>query len=104
MKVFPRALACLMLFISANAMADGDAARGEEKSALCAACHMPDGTGNQLLGAPNLTNNIWLYGGTPGWIEQSIREGRNGQMPPHSDFLGADKVHLLATYVYSLSL
>ena len=69
----------------------------------CAACHGADGTGNIAMGAPNLTDNIWLYGGSPGAVRQSIAEGRNGKMPAHRDFLGEDKVHLLATYVYSLS-
>ena len=71
--------------------------------ANCAACHMPTGTGNPALGAPNLTDNIWLYGGSPKTIAKTITEGRNGQMPAHGDFLGEDKVHLLAAYVYSLS-
>jgi cytochrome c oxidase cbb3-type subunit 3 len=71
---------------------------------VCAACHMPDGTGNQALGAPNLTDDTWLYGGSKGVIAKSIMEGRNGVMPAHSEFLGDDKVHLLTTYVYSLSL
>jgi len=70
---------------------------------LCAACHGADGTGNPALGAPNLTDNVWLYGGSPGSIRKSIAEGRNGQMPAHRDFLGEDKAHLLAAYVYSLS-
>ncbi len=69
----------------------------------CAACHGADGTGNQALGAPNLTDSIWLYGGSPGVIRQTIAEGRNGRMPAHRDFLGEDKAHLVATYIYSLS-
>jgi len=80
------------------------AARGGEKyTMLCAACHGADGTGNQALGAPNLTDNIWLYGGSKARISETIALGRNGIMPPHADFLGKDKVHLLAAYVYSLS-
>ena len=84
-----------------------DAAKAEagkpQFDAMCAACHMPDGTGNQALGAPNLTDNIWLYGGSPGAIAKTINDGRKGVMPTHKDFLGEDKVHLLAAYVYSLS-
>jgi cytochrome c oxidase cbb3-type subunit 3 len=80
------------------------AARGGEKFAmLCAACHGADGTGNQALGAPNLTDNIWLYGGSEARVYETIAKGRNGMMPAHADFLGKDKVHLLAAYVYSLS-
>ncbi|HZJ91878.1 MAG TPA: cytochrome-c oxidase, cbb3-type subunit III [Thiopseudomonas sp.] len=70
---------------------------------MCVACHGPDGTGNQMLGAPNLTDRIWLYGSSFAQVQQTIRHGRNGQMPAQADFLGNDKVHLLAAYVYSLS-
>jgi cytochrome c oxidase cbb3-type subunit 3 len=69
----------------------------------CAACHGADGTGNTALGAPNLTDSSWLYGASAGVIRQSINDGRNGHMPAHRDFLGEDKAHLLATYIYSLS-
>lgn len=69
----------------------------------CVACHGADGTGNTAMGAPNLTDKIWLYGGSPGVIRQTISGGRNGKMPAHRDFLGEDKAHLLATYIYSLS-
>jgi cytochrome c oxidase cbb3-type subunit III len=80
------------------------AARGGEKFAmLCAACHGADGTGNQALGAPNLTDNIWLYGGSSTMVAETLAKGRNGVMPAHAEFLGKDKVHLLAAYVYSLS-
>jgi cytochrome c oxidase cbb3-type subunit 3 len=86
---------------------DADAAlvsAGQQHFATyCAACHGADGKGNQTLGAPNLTDNIWLYSASSGAISKTIAEGRNGKMPPHRDFLGEDKAHLLATYVYSLS-
>jgi len=70
---------------------------------FCVGCHMPGGTGNQALGAPNLSNNIWLYGGSPRSIKETIAKGRNGRMPAHSEFLGTAKSHVLAAYVYSLS-
>ncbi len=80
------------------------AAAGKEKFEMfCAGCHLPDGTGNKALGAPNLSNNIWLYGGSPRTIKETIAKGREGKMPAHSEFLGAAKVHVLAAYVYSLS-
>ena len=80
------------------------AAAGKEKfDMLCVGCHMPDGTGNQMLGAPNLTNNIWLYGGSPRAIKQSVAKGRSGRMPAHNEFLGSAKSHILAAYIYSLS-
>ena len=70
---------------------------------LCGACHGGDGGGNPQFGAPNLKDDIWLYGGSHLSIAESIAKGRNGLMPPHKDFLGEAKVHLLAAYVYSLS-
>ena len=76
---------------------------GKDKFAVCAGCHMPDGSGNQALGAPNLTDNKWLYGASVGAIKKSIREGRDGVMPAHKDFLGHDKSHIIAAYIYSLS-
>ena len=80
------------------------AGRGKEKyGMLCASCHGADGSGNQLLGAPNLTDNVWLYGGSQARVMESVAIGRNGQMPPHEEFLGRDKARLLAAYVYSLS-
>ena len=57
----------------------------------------------QMLGAPNLTDNTWLYGGSPGAIKQTLTKGRAGVMPAHKDLLGDEKVHLLTAYVYSLS-
>lgn len=69
----------------------------------CIGCHGPDGKGNQAVGAPNLTDNIWLYGGSEATVIQSITNGRNGRMPAWKDTLGTEKVHLLAAYVYSLS-
>ena len=70
---------------------------------FCAACHRADGSGNQELGAPNLTNDVWRYGGSPKAIEATIAGGRQGQMPPHEEFLGEAKAHILAAYVYGLS-
>lgn len=70
----------------------------------CVVCHGVDGKGNQLLGAPNLTDNIWLYGGEPVTIRQTLRDGRNGVMPAQQELLKQDRIHLLAAYVYSLSL
>ncbi len=70
----------------------------------CVACHGVDGKGNQALGAPNLTDDIWLYGGEPQDIRVSVRVGRNGEMPAQQELLKPDRIHLLAAYVYSLSL
>jgi cytochrome c oxidase cbb3-type subunit 3 len=86
-----------------DAPADEVTAGKQSFTTICAACHGADGTGNQALGAPNLTDNIWLYGASRGYIERSISQGRKGTMPAHKDLLGEDKVHILAAYVYSLS-
>ncbi|MFC3627105.1 cytochrome-c oxidase, cbb3-type subunit III [Vogesella amnigena] len=80
------------------------AARGKETfAAVCSACHGPDGKGNQAVGAPNLTDSVWLYGGTEKTIIETITNGRNNQMPAWKEFLGDGKVHLLTAYVYGLS-
>jgi cytochrome c oxidase cbb3-type subunit III len=80
------------------------AARGKEKfDTICAACHTAAGTGNTAIGAPNLTDKIWLFGGSEAAIIETISNGRNSVMPAHKDFLGEAKVHLLAAYVWSLS-
>jgi cytochrome c oxidase cbb3-type subunit 3 len=79
------------------------AGRGKQHYAqYCAACHGPDGTGNTQLGAPNLADNIWLHGGTQKRIQETIAKGRNSHMPPHREFLGEARVHLLAAYVFGL--
>jgi len=82
----------------------GDAANGQALFATaCAACHGGDAKGNQAMGAPNLTDSTWLYGGSEKQIKFTILNGRGGVMPAWKDVLGEDKVHVLAGYVYSLS-
>ena len=79
-------------------------AEGEKVyNTTCVACHNPDGKGNKLLGAPDLTDDVWLYGSSQTLVEYTIRNGRNGVMPAWKDILGKEKAHLVATYVYSLS-
>ena len=70
---------------------------------LCVACHGPDGSGNQALGAPRLNDNIWLYGGEPETIRKTLTVGRNGNMPAHKDLLTEDQRRLITAYVLSLS-
>jgi cytochrome c oxidase cbb3-type subunit III len=80
------------------------AARGEATfKTICIACHGPEGKGNQALGAPNLTDGIWLHGSSEDAIIAQITHGRVSQMPAHKDILSPAKIHLLAAYVYSLS-
>jgi cytochrome c oxidase cbb3-type subunit 3 len=74
----------------------------------CVACHGADGKGNPLVGAPNLVDDVWLYGaGKPeelaAVLRQTVRNGRNGVMPAHAETLKPERIHLLAAYVYSLS-
>jgi cytochrome c oxidase cbb3-type subunit III len=78
------------------------AAKGQAKFALCAACHGADGKGNRMLGAPNLTDKVWLYGSSIETISEGITKGRNNVMPGQGERLGKEKVHVLAAYVYSL--
>jgi len=84
---------------------DVDAAtRGQAQYAtLCVACHGMTGEGNPLLGAPDLTNDIWLYGSSADQIAFTIRNGRTGNMPAFKDVLGEQKAHIVAGYVSSLS-
>ena len=78
--------------------------RGEAKfRTICAACHGPDGKGNPQIGAPNLTDEVWLHGGTESFIIETITKGRKSHMPQHKGFLDEGKIHLLAAYVYGLS-
>jgi cytochrome c oxidase cbb3-type subunit 3 len=70
----------------------------------CVACHGVQGQGTAAMGAPNLTNpGAFIYGTSLAQLQQTIRYGRQGVMPAQQAFLGEDKVHLLAAYVFSLS-
>ena len=71
--------------------------------ALCSVCHDVDGTGNKIFGAPNLTDDTWLYGSSAETVRETIVSGRNGQMPPHGDLFGENRTKILAAYIYSLS-
>ena len=76
---------------------------GKALFTVCAACHGPEGKGNPALGAPNLTDTIWLYGGDLESVETSIRDGRSGNMPTWRARLGENDARVIAAYVYSLS-
>jgi cytochrome c oxidase cbb3-type subunit 3 len=79
------------------------AVQGAPKFAACAACHGADGKGNTAMGAPNLTDKVWLYGGSLASVVESINKGRNGVMPAWEQILGPEKSHIVSAYVYSLS-
>ncbi|MBN8631813.1 MAG: cytochrome-c oxidase, cbb3-type subunit III [Rhodobacterales bacterium] len=67
----------------------------------CAACHMEDGKGDRTQGAPNLTDAIWLYGGTREKIIESITKARFGVMPNWNQRLSEDEIRAVAYYVHS---
>ena len=76
---------------------------GKAKFSACIACHGAGGTGNTMMGAPNLADKTWLYGGSEDSIMETIRKGRTNTMPAFAEFIGEDKVHVVAAYVWSLS-
>lgn len=80
------------------------AQRGKDVFAQnCAACHGPEGKGMFALGAPNLTDKVWLYGSSEATIAETVTGGRSNRMPAFEEFLGDAKVHLLSAYVLGLS-
>jgi cytochrome c oxidase cbb3-type subunit III len=90
--------------LSGRTLPAGNAESGKAKFAeICAACHGADGRGNTLLGAPNLTDNVWLHGGALATIRDTIANGRQGQMPAHVERLGELRTRLIAGYVLSLN-
>jgi cytochrome c oxidase cbb3-type subunit 3 len=81
----------------------GSAPHGKQLyDSICIACHGADGKGNQALGAPNLTDTIWLHGGNVDTIRDVIANGRQGQMPAQGGNLSELKIRLLAAYVLGL--
>lgn len=98
-----RNVANYVLSLSGSAHNNVAAQLGKPKFAVCAACHGPDGKGNPALGAPNLTDKIWLHG----WGEQAIvnmvTNGKNNAMPAQGRLLTPEQVHVLGAYVLSLS-
>ncbi len=89
--------------LSLSGAAEANANGAAKYAQLCSACHGSDANGNQILGAPNLTDDIWLYGGDLGQVKHTLRVGRNGQMPAQKGVISDEKIHLLTAYVYGLS-
>jgi cytochrome c oxidase cbb3-type subunit 3 len=80
------------------------AAQGERLyGSLCVACHGQDGKGDPTVGAPDLTDDYWLYGDSNEQIAASIANGRHGSMPAHRALLGETRARVVAAYVWSLS-
>lgn len=98
-----RNLAHYVLSLSASPHDSVAAQLGRSHFGACAACHGPQGQGNPALGAPNLSDKIWLHG----WGEQSIvamiNSGKNNMMPAHASRLTPEQVRVLAAYVWRLS-
>jgi cytochrome c oxidase cbb3-type subunit 3 len=69
----------------------------------CVGCHGAEGKGNQIVGAPNLTDSVWLYGGSQATIVETLKNGRHGMMPAQENVLSPEKIHLLTAYVWGLS-
>jgi cytochrome c oxidase cbb3-type subunit 3 len=76
---------------------------GRSKFGACAACHGPEGKGNPALGAPNLTDGVWLHGWGEDAIVRMITQGKTNVMPAHAERLTPDQLQVLAAYVWSLS-
>ncbi|MBI3532888.1 MAG: cytochrome-c oxidase, cbb3-type subunit III [Curvibacter sp. PD_MW3] len=79
------------------------ASLGKAKFGACAACHGMDGKGNQALGAPNLTDDIWLHGYGENAIVAMINNGKVNQMPAQEGKLSESQIQVLTSYVWSLS-
>jgi len=100
-------VAAYVISLSGRSVNSELAKAGKAKFGLCAGCHGTEGQGSLALGlpmgAPNLSDNTWLYGGSQRAIEESIRNGRAGVMPAWKAILGEEKVHVVSAYIYSLS-
>ncbi|WP_257933710.1 c-type cytochrome, partial [Vibrio cholerae] len=91
------------LSLSGRSVNAKEAEAGKARFAVCSACHGTDGKGNPAFGAPNLTDNDWLFGDSRAEVTDVVMNGRSGVMPAWNDILGEDKVQLVAAYVWSLS-
>jgi cytochrome c oxidase cbb3-type subunit III len=96
-------LAHYVLSLSGTAPDPLKASLGRSRYTVCAACHGARGEGNQALGAPNLTDRIWLHGGGLQSVIAIINNGKNNMMPGWDDKLTEGQIHVLAAYVLGLS-
>jgi cytochrome c oxidase cbb3-type subunit 3 len=98
-----RAVANYVLSLSGSPYNSVLAATGRGKFVVCAACHGPDGKGNQMIGAPNLTDGVWLHGWGEDRIVAMVNEGKTNVMPAQGGRLTEDQIRVLAAYVWSFS-
>ena len=96
-------IAHYVLSLSGSAHNNLAAQLGKLKFAACAACHGADGKGNQALGAPNLTDKVWLHGWGEEAIVAIVNQGKTSVMPNFEGRLSAEQIHVLASYVLTLS-
>jgi cytochrome c oxidase cbb3-type subunit 3 len=96
-------LANYVLSLSGSGHDSVKANLGKEKFAACAACHGPDGKGMQALGAPNLTDGIWLHGAGETAVTRMVNEGKNNVMPAQGSRFTKDQIHVLTAYVWGKS-
>jgi cytochrome c oxidase cbb3-type subunit 3 len=98
-----RNVAQYVLSLSGSAHDSVAAGLGKPKFGACAGCHGPDGKGNIALGAPNLTDKVWLHGWGEPAIVAMVTAGKQNVMPAFGQRLSPEQVHVLAGYVMSLS-
>ncbi len=98
-----RNVANYVLSLSGSAHNSAAAQLGKPKFAVCAACHGAEGKGMTALGAPNLTDKVWLHGWGENAIVAMINNGKNNIMPAFGERLNSDQIHVLAAYVLSMS-
>lgn len=98
-----RNVANYVLSLSGSAHNSVAAQLGRSKFAACAACHGLDGKGNQALGAPNLTDKVWLHGWGEDAVVAMINGGKSNMMPAHGERLSPEQVRVLAAYVWNFS-
>ena len=98
-----RNVAHYVLSLSGSAHDSIKAAAGQSKFAACAACHGPGGQGTQALGAPNLSDKIWLHGWGEDAIVSIVNSGKLNVMPAQGGRMMPEQIHVLAAYVWGLS-
>ena len=98
-----RNLAQYVLSLSGSPHDSIQASLGKSKFGACAACHGMDGKGNTAMGAPNLTDNVWLHGWGADAIIKMVSEGKHNVMPAQKGKLTEDQIHVLTAYVWGLS-
>lgn len=98
-----RNLAHYVLSLSGSPHDSVRAVQGKDKFGACAACHGMDGKGNNAMGAPNLTDNVWLHGWGEEAIVRAVNNGITNQMPGQAALLNESQIHVLTGYVWGLS-